>query len=40
MIGLAGGRGEWKVNSNGYGLSLGCDENTLELDTGDSYTVL
>lgn len=34
------GREEWKVNGNGYGLSSGCDENTLELDTSDGYTTL
>ena len=32
----AGRRGEWGVSNNGCGVSVGDDENILELDSGDS----
>ena len=34
------GLGEWDVTTNGYGLSLGDNENVLELDSGDGSTTL
>lgn len=36
----AGGRGEWGVIIDGYGVSLGDAENVLELDRGDGGTTL
>ena len=32
----AGRRGEWGVSNNGCGVSVGDDENILELDSGNS----
>lgn len=29
------GGGDWEVIANGYGVSLGSDENVLELGNGD-----
>ena len=30
------GRGKWGVTANGYGVSLGGNENILKLDSSDS----
>lgn len=34
LAGAEGG-GKWEVNANGYRISLGDDNNVLELDSGD-----
>ena len=32
--------GEWGVTASGYGVSVGGDENILELDSGSGWTTL
>ena len=39
MLGI-GGRGEWEISVRGYRVSVGEDEEVLEMDGGDGYVIM
>ena len=40
MVAGAGGGGKWGMSANGYGISLGDNEKSLQLRSDNGYTIL